>query len=55
MGFYQNEKSIFHFEMIGDIINFISFCVDSMMSVLESVVFEAFQISAFLLLSFKSA
>ena len=33
MRFYQNEK-IFHFAMIGGILNFISFCVDSMRSVL---------------------
>ena len=35
MRFYQNEKKN-HFAMIGDILNFISFCVDSMRSVLHT-------------------
>ena len=33
---------------------FSSFCVDNMRSVLESAVFETFQISTFILPSFKS-
>ena len=42
MRFYQNEK-IFHFAMIGGILNFISFCVDSMRSVLNEKLYFALQ------------
>ena len=35
MRFCQDEKKIFHFAMIGGILNFISFCVDNMRSVLN--------------------
>ena len=35
MRFYQTEKKIFHFALIGGILNFISFSVDSMRSVLN--------------------
>ena len=68
-------KNKFHFTMICGILDFISFCFDSMRSVLnekmclfffkdgtflilgpnmESAVFEMFQISTFILLSFQS-
>ena len=47
-------KKLFHFAMIGGILNSISVCVDRMRSVLESVVSEMFKIFTFILLSFES-
>ena len=53
--FYQNEKKkVFHFAMIGGILNFISFCVDTMWLVVGNAGFETFQISTIILLSFVS-
>ena len=56
MRFYQNKKKEKknHFAMISGILNFISFCVETMRSALESAVFETFKMSTYILLPLES-